>query len=92
MAARLPQSSIYQNFSREWFQRPYSIRGKALELRDDEEPSQYMEEWHRWWISSQPRNVRLTRVPLWLPLLAFIALWLGLLFWRARRRRRVIAL
>ena len=84
---RLPHSNTFQKFPREQFQRPYVLRGSALEPSDTEEPTHSMEAWHRRWISSKAEDVRMLRLPIWLVLLGFAAVWTALLMWRVRRRR-----
>ena len=83
---RSPLSNTFKELRHEWFPRPYWIRGGGPPEKAGP-GTQSIEEWHREWISTQAKGVRLLRVPLWLLMVGFGLPWIGLLLWRARRRR-----
>jgi len=75
------------------FQRPYFLRGqgqkRGRDYRFDYHSSSSYEQ-TRYHYPYNPLDRWILYVPYWLIVFTFAALWLALLFWRARRRNRVV--
>ena len=50
------------------------------------------EEWNREWMRDKNPNNFMLYIPHWLLLLAAVPPWCALLLWRAKRRKRAIAI